>query len=77
MLFKIYIQICIPMYTWYVDLFEKGFSHKLIEACTMTEAAIPYNGIFSRRQIFAVSSKKHGYYFSRILNFAVDNVREK
>ena len=38
---------------------------------------IPYNGIFSRRQIFAVLSQKHGDYFSRILIFAVGNVREK
>ena len=38
---------------------------------------ISYNGIFSRRQIFAVLSQKHGDYFSRILIFAVGNVREK
>ena len=38
---------------------------------------IPYNGIFSRRQIFAVLSKKDGDYFSRILIFAVGNVIEK
>ena len=38
---------------------------------------VPYNGIFSRRQIFAVLSQKHGAYFSRILIFAVGNVREK
>ena len=38
---------------------------------------ILYNGIFSRRQIFAVLSKKHGDYFSRILIFAVGNVHEK
>ena len=38
---------------------------------------IPYNGIFSRRQISAVLSKKHGDYFSRILIFAVGYVREK
>ena len=38
---------------------------------------IPYNGKFPRRQIFAVLSKKHGAYFSRILIFAVGNVREK
>ena len=38
---------------------------------------IPYNGIFSRRQIFAVLYQKHGDYFSRILIFAVGNVREK
>ena len=37
---------------------------------------IPYNGIFLRRQIFAVLSQKHGDYFSRILIFAVGNVRE-
>ena len=38
---------------------------------------LPYNGIFSRRQIFAVLSKKYEDYFSRILIFAVGNVREK
>ena len=39
--------------------------------------SIPYNGIFSRRQIFAVlSKKKHGDYLLRILIFAVANVRE-
>ena len=38
---------------------------------------IPYNGIFSRRQIFAVLSQKHSDYFSRILIFAVGNVRKK
>ena len=37
-LLKIYIQICIPMYTWYVDLFGLGFnSHMLIEACTIRQ----------------------------------------
>ena len=39
--------------------------------------SLPYNGIFSRRQIFAVLSKKQGDYFSRILIVAVGNVREK
>ena len=38
---------------------------------------LPYNGIFSRRQISAVLSKKHDDYFSRILIFALGNVREK
>ena len=38
---------------------------------------LPYNGIFSCRQIFAVLSEKHGDYFSRIFIFAVGNVREK
>ena len=38
---------------------------------------IPYNGIFSRRQMFAVLSKKHRDYFSRILIFAVGIVSEK
>ena len=38
---------------------------------------IPYNGIFSRRQIFVVLSQKHDDYCSRILIFAVGNVREK
>ena len=38
---------------------------------------LPYNGIFSCRQIFAVLSQKHGDYFSRILIFASGNVREK
>ena len=37
---------------------------------------IPYNGLFSRCQIFAVLSKKHEDYL-RILIFAVANVREK
>ena len=32
---------------------------------------VPYNGIFSRRQIFAVLSKKYGDYFSRILIFII------
>ena len=39
--------------------------------------SILYNGIFSRRQIFAVLSKKHEDYFSRILIFVVGNIREK
>ena len=38
---------------------------------------LPYNGIFSRRQISAVLSQKHDDYFLRILIFAVGNVREK
>ena len=38
---------------------------------------IPYNGIFSCRQIFAVLSQKRGNYFSWILIFAVGNVRKK
>ena len=38
---------------------------------------LPYNGIFLRRQIFVVLSKKHGAYFSRILIFVVGNVCEK
>ena len=42
-----------------------------------SENYIPYNGIFSRRQIFAVLFKKHGDYFSGILIFAVGNVRKK
>ena len=37
---------------------------------------IPYNGIFSHRQIFAVLSQKHSDYFSRILIFAVGNIRK-
>ena len=40
-------------------------------------AWLPYNGIFSRRQISAVLSQKHDDYFSQILIFAVGNVREK
>ena len=41
-------------------------------ACkVMSRKELPYNGIFSRRQIFAVLSQKHGDYFSRILIFAV------
>ena len=39
--------------------------------------SIPYNGIFSSRQIFAVLSQKHGDYFLRILIFVVANAREK
>ena len=34
---------------------------------------VPYNGIFSRRQIFAVLSKKHGDYFSRLATSAKNN----
>ena len=30
---------------------------------------IPYNGIFSRHQIFAVLSRKHGDYFFADFNF--------
>ena len=43
----------------------------------MAAMTIPYNGKFPRRQIFAVLSKKHGAYLSRILIFAVGNIREK
>ena len=45
-----------------------------IEAILRSTHNIPYDGIFSRRQIFAVFSKKHGDYFSRILIFAVGNI---
>ena len=39
---------------------------------------LQYNGLLSRRQIFAVLSKKNtGIIFLRILIFAVDDVREK
>ena len=38
---------------------------------------VPYNGIFSRRLIFAVLSQNHGDYFSQILIFAVGNIRQK
>ena len=46
--------MCIPMYTWYVDLFGKGFNnHKVIEASTkkkQTEVAI--GSIVSRFSTF-------------------------
>ena len=54
-----------------------GRRHNLPVFIAMFLIVIPYNGIFSRRQIFAGLSKKHGDYFSRILIFAVGNVREK
>ena len=57
-------QICQEQYFWH-----------MINFCMSSK--LPYNGIFSRRQIFAVLSKNHGDYFSRILIFAVGNVREK
>ena len=40
-------------------------------------SVIPYNGIFLRRQIFAVLSQKHEDYFSGILIFADVADREK
>ena len=50
---------------------------KYVGSVELLQGKIPYNGIFSRRQILAVLSKKHADYFSQILIFAVGNVREK
>ena len=58
-----------------LNLHEAQFVHTLMNVHCPYH--IPYNGIFSCRQIFAVLSQKHGDYFSRILIFAVGNVREK
>ena len=62
----------------FTELAEEFRMQKEVELNTIIlKSGYPYNGIFSRRQMFAVLSQKHGDYFSRILIFAVGNVREK
>ena len=52
---------------------SKMCSHDPICLCVYADKYILYNGIFSRRQIFAVLSKKHGDYFSRLAMSAKNN----